>query len=172
MKRILIIDGPNGAGKTTFAREYLPQDADCPRFINADLIAAGLSPFDPAAAAVQAGRVMIEEMRRLVALGESFAFLRNHAQRPRYARQIPKWQRLGYRVESRYLKRRNVRVAIARVRTRVIQGGHDIPRQVITRRFAASWRNFGELYQSLVDYWELYYNSTKSPVDLKSGSRE
>src|SRR5579864_6146820 len=74
MKRIVIVAGPNGAGKTTFAKEYLPREADCPNFINADLIAAGLSPFNPAAAAVQAGRLMIREMRRYLRHGESFAF--------------------------------------------------------------------------------------------------
>jgi predicted ABC-type ATPase len=74
MKRIVIVAGPNGAGKTTFAKEYLPREAACPNFINADLIAAGLSPFDPAGAAVPAGRLMIMEMRRYLRRGNSFAF--------------------------------------------------------------------------------------------------
>lgn len=74
MKRIVIVAGPNGAGKTTFAREYLLREAACPNFINADLIAAGLSPFNPASAAVHAGRLMIQEIRRYLRKGESFAF--------------------------------------------------------------------------------------------------
>jgi len=74
LKRVVIIAGPNGAGKTTFAQEYLPHEAGCPDFINVDLIAAGLSPFNPDRAALQAGRVMLQEIRRRVRAGESFAF--------------------------------------------------------------------------------------------------
>ena len=73
-RRIIIIAGPNGAGKTTFARQFLPQEADCPTFINADLIAAGLSPFRPEAAAVRAGRLLLSEISNKVVQGESFAF--------------------------------------------------------------------------------------------------
>lgn len=73
-KRIVIVAGPNGAGKTTFAREYLPHEAACPIFVNADLIAAGISPFDAENAALRAGRIMLQEIRGHVARGESFAF--------------------------------------------------------------------------------------------------
>lgn len=72
-KKIIVIAGPNGAGKTTFARSFLPAEAQCPRFINADLIAAGLSPFAPEAAAIKAGRLMLEEVAACVSKGESFA---------------------------------------------------------------------------------------------------
>lgn len=74
MRRIVIIAGPNGAGKTTFAREYLPREANCPDFINADLIAAGLSPFNPETAALRAGRLMLEELHERIRQGRSFAF--------------------------------------------------------------------------------------------------
>ncbi len=90
-RRIIIIAGPNGAGKTTFAREYLQKEADCPDFINADLIAAGLSPFKPDKAAVQGGRIMLSEIHRRVRKGDSFAFettLSGHL----YARLIPQWR--------------------------------------------------------------------------------
>jgi len=73
-KRIVIIAGPNGAGKTTFAREFLPNEADCPNFVNADLIAAGLSPFAPELAAFKAGRLMLEAIAEHARRGESFAF--------------------------------------------------------------------------------------------------
>lgn len=72
--KIIVIAGPNGAGKTTFAREFLPNEADCPMFVNADLIAAGLAPFAPETAAVQAGRVMLQELARHFANRASFAF--------------------------------------------------------------------------------------------------
>ena len=72
--RIIIIAGPNGAGKTTFAREFLPSEAACPVFVNADLIAAGLAPFAPETAALQAGRLMLEELKRHFSAHTSFAF--------------------------------------------------------------------------------------------------
>lgn len=90
-KKIVIIAGPNGAGKTTFAREFLPCEADCPVFVNADLIAAGLSPFQPEAAAFRAGRVMLEEISSHVAAGRSLAF-ETTLSGLTYARMIPKWQ--------------------------------------------------------------------------------
>ena len=92
--KIIIIAGPNGAGKTTFAREFLPNEADCPVFVNADLIAVGLSPFDPAAAAIRAGRLMLEEIDRHVAARQSFAFettLSGHT----YVRRIREWRSIG-----------------------------------------------------------------------------
>src|SRR5258706_5565247 len=96
-KKVVIIAGPNGAGKTTFAREFLPYEAGCPHFINADLIAAGLSPFNPDAAAFRAGRVMLQEIDRNAEEGNSFAFettLAGHT----YAHRISKWRASGYRV--------------------------------------------------------------------------
>src|ERR1044071_2901293 len=101
-QRIIIIAGPNGAGKTTFAREYLLKEAHCPDFINVDLIAAGLSPFDPDRAAIQAGRLMLSEIQRRVRKRESFAFettLSGHV----YARMIPEWRTSGYRVTLIFL---------------------------------------------------------------------
>jgi predicted ABC-type ATPase len=96
-RRVLIIAGPNGAGKTTFARAFLPQEAHCPRFINADLIAAGLSPFEPQSAAVRAGRVMLEEIDACIARGESFAFETTLAGRV-YLRRIVAWRDAGWHV--------------------------------------------------------------------------
>jgi predicted ABC-type ATPase len=168
MKRILIIAGPNGAGKTTFAKEYLPREADCPNFINADLIAAGLSPFNPASAAVQAGRIMVMEMRRYLDKGESFAFETTLSGRS-YARHISGWQSAGYRVELIFLKLRSIRLALARVKDRVSQGGHHVAAAVVRRRFKLGWKNFEQVYRSLVDHWELYDNSGGSPIFLAEG---
>ena len=133
MKRILIIAGPNGAGKTTFAREYLPQEADCPRFINADLIAAGLSPFDPDAAAIQAGRLMIEEMPPWSPSAKVSAIETTLSGRG-YTRQIPEWQRLGYRVELIYLQLRNDRAGDCSSPERVAARRPSHPPSVIVRR--------------------------------------
>jgi predicted ABC-type ATPase len=124
--KIIIIAGPNGAGKTTFAREFLPQEAGCPVFVNADLIAAGLSPFAPERAAIQAGRLMLEAIAQHVAQRESFAFETTLSGRG-YARQIPQWQQLGYHVKLFFLSLPSADMAVQRVAERVRQGGHDIP---------------------------------------------
>ncbi len=163
--RILMIAGPNGAGKTTFAREYLPHEGGCPDFINADLIAAGLSPFDPDRVAVRAGKLMIEEIRRRVASSESFAFETTLSGRA-YARMIPEWQGAGYRVELTFLWLPAVELAIERVRIRVSQGGHGIPEEVIRRRYRQGWENFQGVYRGLVNHWRLYDNCGGSPVLL------
>ncbi len=161
--RIIIIAGPNGAGKTTFAREFLPQEAGCPVFVNADLIAAGLSPFAPERAAIQAGRLMLEAIAQHVANQESFAFETTLSGRA-YARQIPQWRQLGYRVELFFLSLPSADMAVQRVAERVRQGGHDIPEAMIRRRFDAGRRLFLDLYQPLVNQWALYDNSGDTPL--------
>lgn len=161
--RVIIIAGPNGAGKTTFAREFLPQEAGCPVFVNADLIAAGLSPFDPERAALQAGRLTLEAIARHVAQRESFAFETTLSGRA-YARQISHWQGLGYRVELFFLSLPSADMAVQRVAERVRQGGHNIPEATIRRRFDAGRRLLTELYQPLVDQWVVYDNAGDEPV--------
>jgi predicted ABC-type ATPase len=96
-KRILILAGPNGAGRTTFAREFLVREVSCPAFLNADLIAAGLSPFDPGRAALRAGRLMLELIAEHVARSESFAFETTLAGR-NFSRAIEQWRSAGYHV--------------------------------------------------------------------------
>lgn len=167
-RRVIIIAGPNGAGKTTFAKSFLPHEGACPSFINADLIAAGLAPFKPETAAVQAGRLMLAEMRRYVTLGESFAFETTLSGRS-YARQIAAWQAAGYSVDLIFLKLRSVKLALARVKARVAQGGHHISGDVIRRRYRQGWQNFETLYRSLVNHWELYDNSENSPILIEQG---
>lgn len=161
--RIIILAGPNGAGKTTFAREFLPREAGCLSFINADLIAAGLSPFAPERAAIRAGRLMLEAIAQLLAKRESFAF-ETTLSGLAYAKQIPQWRQSGYRVELIFLSLPSADVAVQRVARRVQQGGHDIPEATIRRRFEAGQRLFTTVYQPLVDRWELYDNSGRRPV--------
>ena len=172
-RRIIIIAGPNGAGKTTFAREYLLKEADCPDFVNVDLIAAGLSPFDPDRAAIQAGRLMLSEIERRIRKGESFAFettLSGHG----YARLIPIWRSNGYRVRLIFLSLPSPELAIARVRMRVAQGGHNVTSAVVRRRFESGRRNFQNTYMNLVDRWWWYDNSGAVPQLISQGgnSRE
>lgn len=168
VRKIVIIAGPNGAGKTTFAREFLPKEAECPLFVNADLIAAGLAPFNPALVAVRAGRLMLEEIHAHAAKGESFAFETTLSGR-HYAQLIPLWREQGYRVKLFFLSLPSVEVAIGRVRVRVAQGGHDVPTDVIRRRFLSGRRNFENLYKALVDGWALYDNSGVRPLLLDEG---
>lgn len=167
-KRIVIIAGPNGAGKTTFAESFLPNEAGCPDFINADLIARGLSPFAPVKAAIRAGKLMLEEIFRRVEEGRSFAF-ETTLSGLNYARHIPRWQKAGYHVKLVFVSLSSPELAVARVKVRVQQGGHDIPEAVIRRRFDVGLRNFEEVYRALVDTWVVYDNSGESPVFSKSG---
>lgn len=167
-KKIIIIAGPNGAGKTTFAREFLPEEAQCPRFINADLIAAGLSPFAQEALAFKAGRLMLREINECVTRGENFAF-ETTLSGVAYLRHIQEWQKLDYHVGLFFLSLPSVDLAIGRVAERVRQGGHNIPEPVICRRFSAGRTNFDNYYRTAVDAWALYDNAGDEPVMLEWG---
>jgi predicted ABC-type ATPase len=169
--KIIIIAGPNGAGKTTFAREFLPNEAACPVFVNADLIAAGLSPFQPELAAVKAARVMLEQIGEHVRLSESFAFETTLAGRG-YLQMIRQWrQQHGYRVKLLFLALATPEEAIARVAQRVKQGGHNIPDEVVRRRFDAGLRNFETIYRQEVDVWQRYNNSGDEPSLIDEGGK-
>lgn len=161
--RVIIIAGPNGAGKTTFAKEFLPYEAHCPIFVNADLIAAGLAPFDPGRAAIAAGRLMLNELIRHANNQKSFAF-ETTLSGSSYARMIPEWRRSGYIVKLIFLQLNSADDAVNRVAQRVLQGGHDIPEAIIRRRFSKGISNFSNLYSPIVDSWTLYDNSGDAPV--------
>jgi len=165
-KKIIIIAGPNGAGKTTFARSFLPGEAQCPRFINADLIAAGLSPFAPDAAAIRAGRIMLAEIAACVVRQESFAF-ETTLSGLAYVRHVRQWRAQGYHVSLFFLALPNAETAIARVAERVRQGGHDIPEASIRRRFAAGLRNLEYIYKDAVNTWAVYDNAGPAPTLLE-----
>jgi predicted ABC-type ATPase len=169
-KRIIIVAGPNGAGKTTFAREFLPNEADCPTFVNADLIAAGLSPFNLEVVAMRAGRIMLELIDDHVSRGHSFAFETTLAGNG-CARQIPTWQAAGYHVTLLFLALPSAEAALQRVRERVAQAGHSVPEVVIRRRFAAGKLNFEAVYKPLVDAWALYDTSSGEPILLGWGEK-
>jgi predicted ABC-type ATPase len=167
-KKIVIIAGPNGAGKTTFAREYLPGEAGCPVFVNADLIAAGLEPFRPEVAAIRAGRLMLKEIKEHFRRGENFAF-ETTLSGSVYSRLIPEWPKRGYRVKIIFLQLPNVDIAIARVAVRVRQGGHSVAADVIRRRFFSGQKNFRADYRNIVDAWAVYDNSGEIPKLIEEG---
>ncbi len=168
-KKVIIIAGPNGAGKTTFARFFLTAEANCLQFINADLIAAGLSPFAPESAALWAGQLMLQKMAECEARGESFAVETTLAARS-YLQKIRRWRDAGYRAELYFLKLSDVETAIDRVAERVKQGGHNIPEPVIRRRFEAGLKNFKSLYQREASIWMLIDNSGARPILLDEGT--
>jgi len=170
MKKIIIIAGPNGAGKTTFAREFLPNEAGCPQFVNADLIAAGLSPFAPDVAAVKAARIMLESITELERRGESFAFETTLSGLV-YAKRIRRWREAGYHVTLFFLSLPNPQMAVDRVAERVRQGGHDVPSAVIRRRFDAGLLNFERVYRDAVDTWAMYDNAGDEPVQINWGEK-
>jgi predicted ABC-type ATPase len=169
-RKIVIIAGPNGAGKTTFAREFLPNEGSCPVFVNADLIAAGISPFLPEEASFRAGRLMIEEIKRHVLQGDSFAFETTLSGKT-YALMIPEWQRMDYSIKLVFLCIPDVKVAVDRVKYRVEQGGHNIPEKIIRRRHEKGWYNFQYVYKQLVDAWVLFDNSGRTPRLLDKGGK-
>jgi len=165
-KTVVIIAGPNGAGKTTFALAFLAQSGM--RFINADLIAAGLSPFEPEQMALRAGRLMLEEIAASTTGNESFAF-ETTLSGLGWLRHIQQWRQDGWRVELHFLTLQRVAMAIERVAQRVRQGGHSIPETVIRRRFVAGLRNFEKHYKTAVNAWVCYDNSGHKTVLLAAG---
>jgi len=168
-KKVIIIAGPNGSGKTTFARTFLPKEAGFLRFINADLIAAGLSPFSPEEMAIRAGRLMLEEIASCVSHAESFAF-ETTLSGLGWQQHIRDWQQAGYQIILCFLSLSSVDLAILRVAERVRQGGHNIDETVIRRRFNSGLNNFEHYYQRCVNKWIFYDNSSDMPVLLKSGA--
>jgi predicted ABC-type ATPase len=160
---LYIIAGPNGAGKTTFAREFLPNYAECKNFINADLIAQGVAPFSPETVAFRAGRLMLEEINRYVKRGEDFGFETTLSGRSHLGL-IRRLKKLGYRVHFFFLLVPTVELALTRVRGRVMEGGHDISESVVRRRFGRSMQNFFAYYRQLGDSWIVFDNSGATPA--------
>lgn len=162
----IIIAGPNGAGKTTFAREFLPKDAGILHFVNADLIAGGLSPLRPESANIAAGRLFLRELDRLAKMRARFAFESTLSGRT-YVHRLKRWKAAGYRIEIIFLRLPSVRLALRRISVRVKQGGHNVPRADVIRRFHRSWHNFRNVYRLLADEWTVYDNSRSAPKLLE-----
>ncbi|MBP5380482.1 MAG: zeta toxin family protein [Bacteroidaceae bacterium] len=167
---LYIIAGCNGAGKTTASFTVLPEMLDCHEFVNADEIARGLSPFHPEGVAIQAGRLMIERVIQLLKEGETFAFETTLSTRS-YVKLIQQAQRRGYFVTLLFFSLATPEQAVQRVAKRVSQGGHNIPTDVIYRRFESGLANLFNLYMPIVDYWALYDNSNIPTRHIASGER-
>lgn len=166
--RCIIIAGPNGAGKTTFAREFLTKEADILHFVNPDLIASGLSPLRPEIAAIAAGRLFLHELDRLAKARADFAF-ESTLSGLTYLHRLKRWKAFGYTIEIVYLRISSSRLALRRIATRVKQGGHNVPRADVIRRFTRSQDNFEKHYRVVADRWSLYDNSAAKPKLLEQG---
>ena len=162
---LYVIAGPNGAGKTTFAKEFLPHFAKCHEFVNADLIASGLSPFSPTAAAIEAGRIMLKKISMLASERHTFAFETTLSGRS-YLSFFKKLKSAGYRIHIIFLWLPRVELAISRVKDRVHRGGHSVPEADIRRRFDRGVRNLLTQYQDLADTWGLFDNSGSVPQPI------
>lgn len=157
-----IIAGPNGAGKTTFAAEFLPKYAECSEFVNADMLAQGLSPFAPEGAAIQAGRLMLDRIERLASKRIDFGFETTLSGRM-FQGLISRLKDQGYSIHLYFLWLPSVELAIQRVAERVKSGGHNVPEKTVRRRFKAGLENFIKVYSLQVDEWILFDNSAGKP---------
>jgi predicted ABC-type ATPase len=163
-RTISVVAGPNGAGKSTFVENYLNRYIDCDEFLNADLIARGISPFAPERQALRASEIFLQRLDELESGNSSFALETTLAGRS-YRRRIPRWKELGFRVTLFFLWLPSVEMAIQRVASRVAQGGHNIPIPDIQRRYGRGLKNLITIYLPIVDdAWVL--NGAVTPPEL------
>lgn len=165
MPHVIIIAGPNGSGKTTTAPEILRDTLNVVDYVNADVIAQGLRAFQPEKAAIQAGRIMLKQIKFLANEASNFAFETTLASRT-FAHLITELKKAGYHFHLIFLWLKTVNLAISRVAERVKMGGHSIPEETIRRRYEAGLNNFFSLYQPLANSWQLYDNSVLNKLSL------
>jgi predicted ABC-type ATPase len=162
MPTLYIIAGPNGVGKTTFADRYLPDEAKQLEFVNADLIARGLSPYAPDSVAIEAGKVALKRIRELIGQRRGFTWETTMS-----GKTAAGWLRqageAGYHRKAYFLWVHDPEILIRRIRQRVAEGGHDIAEAISHRRFLKTIQNFFTVYRPLVDSWKLYENDLMTP---------
>ena len=162
-KAVYIIAGPNGSGKTTFAKMFLPDYVKCPNFVNADLIAQGLAPFEPRAAAIKAGKLVLQQIHEYAEHRVDFAFETTLSGKS-YMGLLAELKAKGYVLHLFFLWLPSAELAIARIKERVQEGGHYVPAEDVRRRFARGINNFFTLYESLLNSWMLFDNSKAKPI--------
>ena len=163
--QLQIIAGPNGSGKTTFVRDFLPRFVQVKNFVNADMIAAGLSPFAPEAAALTAGRLVLAEIRRLADQHADFAFETTLSGRT-YESLIRQFREQGYLIYLYFLWLPEMEMNLERIVKRVAQGGHNVPEDDVRRRYRRGIANFLNVYRQLTDYWIVFDNSGMWPREF------
>lgn len=169
-KMLYIIAGCNGAGKTTASYTVLPDILDCKEFVNADEIARGLSPFNPDGSAIEAGRLMLQRIKNLLARNESFSIETTLATRS-YINLVRSAQSKDYRVTLLFFWLNSPELALQRVTERVRNGGHGIPEATIVRRYISGISNLINIYSKEVDYWVIFDNSENPRKKIASGGR-
>ncbi len=170
-KQLYIISGCNGAGKTTASYTVLPEILGCKEFVNADEIARGLSPFNPDSVAIEAGRLMLSRIKELLSRNESFSIETTLATRS-YFRLIEKAHQQNYAVTLLFFWLKSPEQAIERVAERVAKGGHNIPRDIIVRRFYEGIDNLFKIYMPIVDTWVLVNNSETPRSIVATGGKD
>lgn len=173
-RNVYIIGGPNGSGKTIFAKMFLPDYVKCPNFVNADLIAQGLAPFEPRSAAIKAGKLVLGQIHEFAQRGVDFAFETTLSGKS-YANLFSALKKKGYAIHLFFLWVPSAELAIARIRDRVRDGGHNVPAIDVRRRFIRGLRNFFSIYEPMLYSWMLFDNSKAKPVLIakrRNGCRE
>lgn len=171
MKNLYIVSGCNGAGKTTASYTVLPEILECREFVNADEIARGLSPFNAEGVAIEAGRLMLQRIEELLKEDVTFAIETTLATRS-YVNLVMRAQKQGYRVNLLYFWLSSPELAMRRVAERVSKGGHDIPEEIIRRRYTAGINNLFKLFMPVVDYWAIFDNSATPRRIVATGGRK
>jgi predicted ABC-type ATPase len=171
---VYIIAGANGSGKTTFAKKFLPEYANCPNFVNADLIASGLSPFGPRSAAIKAGKLVLQQIQEFASRGVDFAFETTLSGKS-YVSLFKDLREKDYTLHLFFLWIPSPELAVARVKDRVAEGGHSVPAEDVRRRFTRGMHNFFGLYEPLLNSWMLFDNSKAKPMLIarrRNGDKE
>ena len=169
-KNLYIISGCNGAGKTTASYTVLPEILHCKEFVNADEIAKGLSPFNPESVAIEAGRLMLKRIDELLGKGETFSIETTLATKS-YISLVRKAQAKGYSVKVLFFWLNSPELAMMRVAERVANGGHNIPEEIIRRRYVAGISNLFNLFAKEVDSWVIFDNSENPRKQIASGGK-
>lgn len=170
-KDLFIISGCNGAGKTTASYTVLPEILNCHEFVNADEIARGLSPFNSESMAIEAGRLMLQRIEALLSKGMSFAIETTLATKS-YVKLVRRAKKKGYKVYILFFWLQTPELAIQRVAERVWHGGHNIPEEIIKRRYVAGIDNLFRLFMQEVDYWIIYDNTFQPRRKVADGRKE
>lgn len=168
MPSLYIIAGPNGAGKTTFVRDFLKLDLAFLDFLNADEIARGLSPLAPERAQLEAGRIMLERVRRFIAEKRDFGMETTLSGRT-YRNIFQEAKNAGYSIYLDFLVLPTVEQSVKRVADRVEAGGHDVPLDDLRRRFRLGLQNLFTLYRPVVDFWALHNTTVRPPRKIAQG---
>jgi len=171
LPNIYLVAGCNGAGKTTASYTMLPEMLECKEFVNADSIAAGISPFQPESVSFEAGRIMLQRIEQLVKSKIDFA-IETTLSSKNYLSKAKEWQKQGYEIILIFFWLNNPSLAIERIAERVRKGGHFKPGDIVIRRYHRGLKNLFNHFIPLSDYWLLIDNSNETPIIIAEGIKD